>query len=162
MQFVTKYREVISGLFMFGVGGFYFCNAFFIKKFSKAFFNASMFPKMLGIALMLLSLVQIGIGVKKILADSGADASTKTLGKTGMLRISLTLVALFIYLAGLREIGFLIMTCFYVFVQILILTPRERLRLPLAILLSTVFPAVVYLIFVYGFQLMLPRGILNF
>ncbi|MDR1536323.1 MAG: tripartite tricarboxylate transporter TctB family protein [Planctomycetota bacterium] len=163
MQLMARYRDIVSGLFMLGVGGFYFYYAFFIKKFSKAFFNASMFPMILGIALIILSLAQIGYAARNIFAGSNRkDAEAARPGTPGIFRVVLTLAALFIYLLGLRDLGFLIMTCFYVLIQILILTPKGKLSLPIALVLATVFPGAVYAIFVHGFQLMLPRGILNF
>ena len=163
MSFLNRYKEIISGLFMLTISAFYLLNAFKIKILSRVFFNASMFPKILGIALAILAIGQIVNAVAKLRKEARANGGQSSgISRAGKIRVAATLVALVIYLAFMRDLGFLIMTAFYVFAQILILTPRGKLSIPLLLILSTVFPAAVYLLFVYGFQLLLPRGVLNF
>lgn len=64
----------------------------------------------------------------------------------------------------ISSVGFVISSIVYLFVQILILTPKEK-RIPKGIalyaVLSVVFCAVVYVIFRFGLNVMLPAGILG-
>ena len=163
MPSLNKYKEVVSGIFMLTVSVFYLVNAFKIKILSRAVFNASMFPKILGVSLAVLSIAQIVGAIMKMRKTAPAAEGVRATGisRAGKLRVAATLVALIIYLAFMRKVGFLIMTVFYVLAQILILTPRGKLSIPLLLILSIVFPAAVYLLFVYGFQLLLPMGLLD-
>lgn len=166
MPDLKKYREIISGCVLLCVSLFYLYHSFFIKIMKKkVFYNSAMFPKMLGIALAVLSICQIVNAVIKFRRERAAgqpETSAPAISRSGAIRIAATLIALVIYLAGMRQIGFLIMTCFYVCIQTLILAPKGKLSIPLLLVLSTVFPAAVYFLFVYGFQLMLPKGFLTF
>lgn len=157
-----KYSDTISGgvLLLFSI--FYLYQAYTIKVLSRDFFNSSLFPKILGVGLAVLSVIQILDSLKKIKLSASEHEPETGVGKAGVLRIVSTLIALAIYIFFLKSAGFLIMTILYVFAQILILTPRHKQKIWLIALLSVVFSAIVYGVFLYGFQLMLPRGILNF
>ena len=75
-----------------------------------------------------------------------------------------TIAAFTVYVFVLSSVGFVISSIVYLFVQILILTPKEK-RTPKGIalyaVLSVVFCAVVYVIFRFGLNVMLPAGILG-
>jgi len=73
--------------------------------------------------------------------------------------ITLGLITLYIVMMGL--LGFIISTSLYLFIQIILLAPKEK-RKPIMIgIISIVSSLVIYLIFRYAFTIVLPVGILG-
>jgi putative tricarboxylic transport membrane protein len=72
----------------------------------------------------------------------------------------LTFVLIFLYLALLEPLGFLLSTAVYLFFQFIVLS-RKKPNLPLYGLLSISTSAIVYYLFVKVFILFLPAGILG-
>lgn len=73
-------------------------------------------------------------------------------------RSLITLALMFLYILGLEYFGFLAMTLVYLFLQILTLSDRENRSMGKLALITVAFTAVIYLVFRYGFQMMLPEG----
>jgi hypothetical protein len=76
--------------------------------------------------------------------------------------VILTFVVIAVYTALMGVVGFVIMSAFYLFAQILILTPPGRRNLLAAGIISVVTSVLVDFIFVSLLHVLLPRGILGF
>lgn len=74
------------------------------------------------------------------------------------LRSLITLGLMFLYILGLEYFGFLAMTLVYLYLQILTLADKGKRHWGKLALITVVFTAVIYLVFRYGFQMMLPEG----
>ena len=57
-----------------------------------------------------------------------------------------------------RERGFVIMTLLYLFLQILVLTESDKWNYKKFLVIDLVFTFAVFVIFRYGFKMMLPTG----
>ena len=80
------------------------------------------------------------------------------------LEVIASFVALTIYVALMEQIGFVIMTVLYLFVQILILTPKhdwKKTYIP-AVIVGVICSLLFYYIFRYHLNVLLPQGILGF
>ena len=160
-----KYRELTAGVVFLVFSVAYYHNATTIRILSRHFFNAQFLPRLLGAAMIILSIAQIIYGIKMLnksqplSGEASGEIAVKS-GQGGNIRILATIVILAIYIALLRQVGFLIMTMAYVFLQTLVLTPKEKRSILFITILSVVFSISVYLMFVRGFQLMLPRGMI--
>ena len=80
------------------------------------------------------------------------------------LEVIASFVALTVYVALMDAIGFIPMTIVYLFVQILILTPKhdwKKTYVP-AVIVSVVCSLLFYYIFRYHLNVLLPQGILGF
>ena len=161
-----KYKELTAGIvfLMFSVA--YYYNATTIRILVRYFYNAQWLPRLLAITMIVLSLVQIIYGVKALnqhrarQSETGGEdgeAAAKSI-RSGNIRILATIAVIAIYIAFLRQVGFLVMTMVYVFLQTLVLTPKEKRSILFIAVLSIVFSFAIHLMFVHGFQLMLPRG----
>lgn len=92
----------------------------------------------------------------------GAEVVQEELAlKTDYRRVLLSLVLLAASIFLLEYVGFLIIGAVYLFLQILILSPKEKRKPIRYALLSIVISAAVYLLFVRAFHVMLPNGILK-
>ncbi|MFA6845098.1 MAG: tripartite tricarboxylate transporter TctB family protein [Sphaerochaetaceae bacterium] len=72
----------------------------------------------------------------------------------------LTLGLLLLYLLLITIFGFRLSSIVYLFLQILIFTPKAKRNYYIIILISVVLPLLVYWIFNSLFELILPKGIL--
>lgn len=124
-------------------------------------------PYLWGGALLVLSLWIIARGFrkrKKYLAEGGKIEKTSIKDALVEKReVVASFIALALYVGLMGPVGFVITTIVYVFVQILILTPREKWKktyLPAGIT-AVVAGVLLFYIFRYILNVLLPVGILS-
>ncbi|NDO45370.1 tripartite tricarboxylate transporter TctB family protein [Clostridium sp. MD294] len=141
-----------------------------IKKFSGLGsdpLGAKAIPYLWGISLLILSLILVKRGVKQRSLEIKNNTYVKTQLNLyniikGNREIVATFLSLAIYIALLEPIGFLIMTAVYLFVQTLILTPKEKRNYILTLISSIVIAVALDYIFVCLLNVLLPLGIFGF
>ena len=141
-----------------------------IKKFSGVGsdpLGARAIPYLWGISLLVLSLILVVRGIKqRNLAIKNNTLVKSELNFTGMIKenreIVLTFVSLAVYIALLEPVGFLIMTAVYLFVQTLILTPKEKRNYIVTLITSIVIAVALDYVFVCLLNVLLPLGIFGF
>jgi ABC-type Na+ efflux pump permease subunit len=139
---------------------FYFYHAGKIQLIGTHPVNARVYPHILAVLLGIFSLSMIITSAVKQIKDTDTmrkDEPPKT-DYSGVMRIVLTILLLFVYVLLLKTVGFLIMTILYAFFQTVILTPKDQRKYKNILIVSIVFPALIYVIFYYGFKLILPQG----
>jgi hypothetical protein len=72
-----------------------------------------------------------------------------------------TLGLITIYITTIGALGFLISTSLYLFVQIVLLAPKEKRKFLLFGIVSILFSFGIYIVFRYVFTIVLPEGILG-
>jgi hypothetical protein len=88
-------------------------------------------------------------------------------GKTGAVEepanpeAKITMALIFLFILGINVIGFLPMSALYLFFPLIVLHPREERNYKKTALAALVYSVLVYLGFRYGFNMMLPSGILR-
>ncbi len=141
-----------------------------IKKFSGLGsdpLGARAIPYLWGISLLVLSLILVVRGIKqRNLAIKNNTLVKSELNFTGIIKenreIVLTFVSLAVYIALLEPVGFLIMTAVYLFVQTLILTPKEKRNYIVTLITSIVIAVALDYVFVCLLNVLLPLGIFGF
>lgn len=73
----------------------------------------------------------------------------------------LNILLIAIYFILLDSVGFLIMTAFYISAQTYLFSPRQRTHLIICPAVGIISSAIIYYLFTYSFQLLLPYGILG-
>lgn len=115
------------------------------------------FPQLVSIIMGSLSFILILISFKS------KEKSEKIFENKSSL--IMTLVILLIYAILLEAIGFIILTIVYLFIQILLLLPKEYLKdkkyLALTGIVSVITPIFLYFLFYKVFSIFLPAGILG-
>lgn len=156
--FLGKYKDVLAAMVFLIFSAALLYNTGSIRVFapnSANYINAQFFPYLLSGLLGLVSLFQLVIAARKVgVAKSGGGG----IGRDGAIRVVATLVLLALYVALLKDVGFLIMTAIYVFCQVLILAPAERRNIPFSLMLAVVSSSVIYFLFTQVLTLMLPRA----
>lgn len=129
--------------------------------------NARFMPRLWGSLLLLLSLILVYRGIKQLISTSKSKEDIPEKIKIiNLIRenkeVVLSFIALFIYVVTMKYVGFLITTAIYIYIQILILTKKEKRNYVLPAIVAVVFSCSIYFVFVYFFNVLLPAGILNF
>lgn len=154
-------RELMVGALILIVGALYFGMTLNIP--AKGGIDARFVPFLLSGALFILGILQVisALRMKKRLEVSGASDVEES-EKIDMLTVLKTIVLIVIYIAFLKMIGFIIMSALYLFFQFIVLTPADKKKNHIVYAIIAVVSSVcIFLIFRYGFDLMLPAGLLG-
>ncbi|HWP51763.1 MAG TPA: tripartite tricarboxylate transporter TctB family protein [Clostridia bacterium] len=170
---MKKYREIIGGATFFVLAAAYFVMAFGIKRFGAGqpgIVTSDFMPKIYGAFMLILSAIQILQGVwqlkaqrQSVAVDAGVSSES---GKRFPVEpeIMLTFLLLIVYVGLLKTVGFLIMSVLFIIGLTFLLLPKEERSVKKCIevlMVAVLFTVVIYLIFVKGFHLTLPVGILG-
>lgn len=170
---MKKYREIIGGVVFFVFALAYFVMAFGIKQFGAGkpgIVTSDFMPKIYGGLILILSAIQILQGVWQLKTQHQLLATdARTSGECGIKfqiewEILLTFLLLVLYVGMLKTIGFLITSVLFILGLTFILLPKKQRGLKKFIevlVIAVLFTVTIYLIFVKGFHLTLPVGILD-
>ena len=125
------------------------------KPMMKNDLGSGFFPMVVGIAMAALSVLRL------ILAIREKKGEVKKSGDDLMGGLA-TIILIGGYCIAFNPIGFIISTMVYLFLQILVLTPKEKRSWPITIAISVIAPIVFYVLFVYAINTPLPKGLLSF
>lgn len=162
-----KTNDLIIGVVCLLVAIFYLVNAMSIKVFEgegATFISSRTIPMLWGILMACLSLRLIWRGIKERAKSSKEQTKLqeKSKWKKENYTVAGTLLLLLLYVVGLYTAGFLVSTVFYLFLQILILTPKGKAHMVLTVLLSVIVTISIYILFVHALHVPLPAGWLAF
>lgn len=150
-----KAREtLISNAFML-VGIFIYLQANNIEPLMKNELGSGYFPKVVALAIIILSLLNLLLSLRK-------EHEEKVKEKGDLLGGLSTIVLIGIYSILYQKVGFLIGTSVYLFIQILILSPKEKRNILVFATISILFPIFVYYVFTRLINMPLPKGLFGF
>ena len=162
---MKKYSDIISGAVLFVLAAVYYVMATQIKQYNAGLpgtITSDFIPKVYGIAVMVLSAILIFRGIRDLkkaqVQETGEAEDRKRFA------IVLVFLLLVVYVALLDIVGFTIMSTLFVLGLSYILLPKEK-RTPktcvAVFVVALAFSVAITLIFVKGFSLTLPMGILG-
>ena len=163
---MKKYSDIISGAVLFVLAAVYYAMATQIKQYNSGLpgiITSDFIPKVYGIAVMVLSAILIFRGIRDLKKARAQEA-----GETSRFPVDPAIILVFlllvIYVALLDTVGFTIMSTLFVLGLSYILLPKEK-RTPktcvAVFVVALVFSVAITLIFVKGFSLTLPMGVLG-
>ncbi len=157
---VTYKRDLASGVGLLIFSVLLFLATFTIKKlFIVSRIGAAFVPQLAAVILAGLSIMLIAQSLhRKNLAETDDNPTEKVIINRS---VWLSIGLLVIYGALLGPLGFILSTIGYLFCQIFILFGNRKKPLVKILLTSVLASIIVYLIFVYAFELMLPAGLLG-
>lgn len=167
---MKKYGELIGGIAVFMIAAVYFWMAFGIKQFNAGqpgIITSDIMPKIYGAAVMLLSAILIFRGIREVKAPVEPEARETWESKRKFPvepEILLTFLLLVVYVALLQTVGFVIMSILFVLGLSGILLPAEKRGMNsylLILVVAVIFTVAITAIFVKGFNLTLPMGLLG-
>ena len=146
-------REVMSGVVFFLLAVALYGGSYRIVVTTADAMGPQFFPRTVAVLMGLLSVIQIGAGLKKE-GQKQENERKKGLQMRGIM---------FLYAVLVRTVGFMIMTAVYLMIQILLLLPDRQLRSVKGILItasvSVAVPVIIYHLFYRVFGIFLPAGI---
>ena len=159
--------ETILSVILFLMGAAYFSLTFTFREFASFggySVSAKLIPRMLGIALCICTAfnVQFSIMRARSKTQEGKKQHDPAMIRDDTIRGCLTFGLMVFYVSLLHLVGFLIMSAIYVFFQILLFSKKEQQNYLVSAVVAIVSSAFVYYLFLYGFRMMLPVGLLAF
>lgn len=143
-------KNILFGLIVLFLGITYLVMTLQIP--AKEGVDARTVPLFLATIMIILGVAQLALELRKTTepdAPSGIDWKT----------VCLTALLLLVYVALLGLAGFVVASAIYLFFQILLLTPqRVKRNIPLTAVVAVAGAVIVYCVFRYVFDLMLPVG----
>ena len=185
MKKLMQNKELLVGVIFLVVGIAYFALAFTIPSYDayggSSVVDSSFVPKVVGILMIVLSVMQLLIASKSSKNAPTVEASAKpeeTAEEGGEFKVedwdddaanrnadTKALVAIFliliVYMALMSVLGFMISSALFLFATMMLLTPKQKRKLPIIIILSVVVAVSVCYLFVYGLDMVLPTGMIG-
>lgn len=143
------------GLLIFIVAAVYLYLSFQLPNYEYAPIDADVIPKGLGILLLVLSVFLFFSRV----VETDAEKAKRNIPKKELGVIAAVFAMIFVYILLFEAIGFIITTTLFIFFCSWFLGYRAWKT---NILVSLLFPIIMYAIFVFALGIVLPRGILPF
>ena len=140
-----KYKELSLGVICTVFGLFYLYETTTLKPMIETFCDAKFIPYILD-------------GVKAMKVETAPEEEAQ---KSDNRYVALMILVVLAYAVLLRPLGFVIATILVMFCQMLILSPKEEIKVVRFLILSVLFTAAIYVLFRYGLKLILPSGILG-
>ena len=165
---LKKYGDLIAGIVtaVFAVG--LYIASLFIKQFSYSGLGADFVPKLVACVLLLLGVLLIVRGARDLRLHVQAEkalAADQTpeipAFRPNYASVAASVALLLLYALLIGEVGFPIVTLAYLFLQMLVLTPRDKIKWGKFAVISAVSTAAIYGVFTYAFKIMLPMGFLG-
>ncbi|MBQ8081997.1 MAG: tripartite tricarboxylate transporter TctB family protein [Clostridia bacterium] len=154
-----KCRDLVLGVVMLALSVAYTVYARQIKtrpKLTPSYASARIIPTLLGVVLGVLSILLILQGIRKLRA--AGEVQGEKMSRVDLLSVTLTFAAMVLYIVLLPNLGFILSTIIFLFLQITILAPTEKRNLLLFAVIAVVFTALVFVAFRIGLSQLLPRG----
>ncbi len=149
-------RDTITGIVGLIGCAFFYWKAQAIKMPAKLLEPG---PRLLPyVAIVLVAVSSIALIIKGYM--DRAKEEKPYFPKGGKLKITISFILLVIYSIALTYLGFLISTPFATFAFIYDLKGNSKVKVIPVIVISVVVTVVLYAMFVYGFQVKLPTGLL--
>ena len=159
---MKKYSDIISGAVLFVLAAVYYAMATQIKQYNSGLpgiITSDFIPKVYGIAVMVLSAILIFRGIRDLKKARAQEAGEPE--EASRFPVDPAIVLVFLLLV---TVGFTIMSTLFVLGLSYILLPKEK-RTPktcvAVFVVALVFSVAITLIFVKGFSLTLPMGVLG-
>ena len=150
-----KKRNIVTSLLFLAFGVFLFVQSMGIKHMMKNDVGSGFFPKVIGVAMIVVSIVRLIMALRETEGEAKKSNNDMVGGWA-------TIILIAVYVLAFNTVGFLISTAVFLFLEMLVLTPAEKRKIPLLLVISIVAPIAIYALFTYAISSPLPKGILYF
>lgn len=157
-----KRTTILIGIFFLVFSIVLFVSAMAIPAPNALAIGGDFMPKIMAALLIICAMGFIIVGVtQKPISEDPAEKTGQEMDIKRWSLFAIEFGLLFVYLCLLIPVGFILMTSIYIFLQAWIITVKEE-RSPIKMaIVAVVSSIIIYFIFVKGFNLMLPAGLLG-
>jgi putative tricarboxylic transport membrane protein len=138
------------------VGVFIYASG--IPRISLHEIGSGFMPKAASVLLALLSLVIIRNGFQQQTQQAALQQSVEKKNDINVMAVVGTIAAIAVYIFVMGYLGFVASTMLYLAAQFCILAPLNKKTVPVIAVLSIALTLLIYLVFEYGFELLLPSN----
>lgn len=161
-QLFKKYKELIIGIVIIIFAIVYFIGSFSIKQNKVVSIGAEFMPRLYGLILFILALLQIYQGliyVKKYKITEEKFKAKEDNKDTK--NVILTFLLILLYISMMEILGFILSSALFLFLMSFLLSPANvKVKYYLSMIYSIVLSICIYVLF-HNFMLMpLPKGII--
>lgn len=172
-QYKDGRNDLLTGIIFCLFSGAYFIMATQIaipNSLMASLLDASSVPKLwggmmfiLGVIILIRGLIKMNAAKKAGYVPATGNFAAKAKKAVWEARSAIAMfVILFIYIAIMQPVGFLVSTILFLLGEFFVLTRKEERKLWVIIVMAVVFGTAIYVLFKYGFSMPLPRGIVTF
>lgn len=153
-----KTKDILISLVFIILGIFIFIQSMSMDPLMKNDVGSGFFPKVVAIVMIAMAILNLIVAFKEgnNLIEKKEQKNQDSFGGWA------TIVLIGIYVITYQSVGFLIGTSIYLFLQIMILSPKEKMNIPLFAIISVVTPVFIYFVFTRLINMPLPKGIFGF
>ncbi len=157
IQRMMQKKDIVSGTCIVVFSVFIFFSTFGIKHLTVSRIGSAFVPRLVAIGLFLVggTILINGVRNKNDLSEASEQPNRPKRA------VFTTFLSILFYVSSIELLGFLISNTIYLILQFSILIPKEKQKIPVIISVAILLSSLIYGIFVYGFQLYLPTGLLG-
>ncbi len=161
-MFFKKYGNLIVGVFFMLLAVAYFCLAEALPKSQVMAIGPAFVPKIVACLTFALAFLLTASSLKKLRAPAAAGpADGEGDAAPEYMRVLLTIAAFGAYVFAFEPLGFMPATFLYLAVQIPVMAPKEKRNFPLFLVIAAATSGIVYYLFKFQLNVMLPAGLLG-
>ena len=147
-------KDIFAGVLLLLLAIAIVVYSFSVKKLIPIDIGSGFFPRLVGFMLALVSLPIIGSGWCRYVKEKGTPFTAPYVNTFGVVA---SIICMAVYISLLDILGFFIASILYLFAQFSVLAVNDRKNMITIGILSLVVPVIVYITFVYGFDMILPE-----
>ncbi len=152
-----KKKDILVSVVFIILGAFILLQSIGVEPLMNNDVGSGFFPKVVGLVIMAIAGAKLVLSLKE--EDDGVVEKTTEGDMAGGW---ITVILIGLYVLAYQSVGFLVSTAIYLFLQILVLCPKEKRNFLIFGLVSLITPVFIYTMFVYIINMPLPKGILGF
>jgi len=172
LDFFRKNRDTALGLMFILLSIGVYIASFSIREMVEISVGPRFVPRLVAVAMAILGAVLIvqNIIIRRKIAEKVGDElaveavtedpDTTPVDQIDHRAVMETILLLILYVSLIWTFGFVLMTILYLFSQFWVLTPKDKRRWWLLILIAVLVPLGINYLFVNWFRLMLPSGMI--
>lgn len=155
--------DIAAGTVLILLAAVVYLDSYNIRVIAKTTLDAAFFPRFLAALIVVLSIVIIVRAAVSLFKKRDSFPETaQSVGEKKSITPALSTLGLFgLYVFSIESIGFLLTTPVYILCQAYVLAPAPQRNPKLFALLGVAASVIIYCIFKFGFQLMVPSGLLG-
>ncbi len=154
-----KKRNLICSILFFIIGLFLYFEASQIHAIMAKDLGSGFFPKVVAVAMIIIAVVEF---IYTFLFSTPQENKKENTEDQDVKGLILTILCMAGYGFLLDELGFIISSSLYLFLQMTVLSTQKNRKLPLFAVISILSTLAIYGVFVYLIGMPLPVGILEF
>lgn len=160
-MFFKKYGDLIVSVFFMVLSVVLIVAAKALPKSQVMEIGPDFMPIVIGSVTFILAAILFVLSVKNFKSNS-EELKTKKLPDCDYKRVLSSIILVLIYVFVLKPIGFIVSTLVFLPLQMLVLSPedkRTKKDITLLLVIDVIFTLAVFMLFRYGFKIVLPAGI---